>query len=433
MKEIIFLNRAYNDMDIQASLIHAFAATGKYAVRVIGFPCDGYTGAPEDHEAAPWLRNNCRVSFENVLNMPETPVWIRMLYKAERYCKKLKISAQEKGNALQKIYKILHVLLLKILSAYFKNSHSWLEKVTSAWSPAAVIIDEVVFQKGRSQIIDRVLPEYVRRGVRIYAVQTGQHIYYDPYPTGTGRSVLNGLKVTRFMVPSSLDVDIISKLFPAESPVALGNLRMDKDWIQTLHQKILVPPYYDLAKDLNKLPDGKVKIAFMLSKLNYGVEVENLKATIRAVGHCKGVAVAIKPHTRGMKFDFMNKGEIGNAIDASSIPSALLTEWADLVVVTGSSVVFHAMVTGKQSGILKYCQPLDTVFDQGVFCHAFRNLDELLNAVTGMLDNAHPTNADRDKAARTWVRENVHGGRDDGRVAETCLQVIEKDLVEANS
>ena len=194
--------------------------------------------------------------------------------------------------------------------------------------------------------------------------------------------------VHRFTVPAKLDSDVVRERSPNLKPEVHGNLRMDRSWIKRLHEEILVPPYMNKKAYMDKLPQGKgPKVVFMLSKLGYGIKVDELKDSIKLVADMPGVSCAIKPHTRGMKFDFMDPKQLSDTVIVPDIPSALLIEWADILLFTGSSIAFHAMILNKRVGFLQNAQYIPTIFDDGLSCDKFDTNEQLQAFLENWRDN----------------------------------------------
>lgn len=416
-QEIIFLNRAYNDLDIQLPLVAAFAQDERFSVRVVGYPSDGAMGSPQNHEAVPYIKDTYGVSFETLLDKAPAPLFLRVLYKIERCMWHMEQKDYAPNFILALPLKAVHRVLLKIMQYSLKGKLDWLEEVTRSWEPLLIVTDEILAQKGRSYMMDKIVRDKAEQGSTVYMVQTGHNIYNDPRPNksknarmATDNIEYNQTPAKRFFVPSKLDRHIASQFCTNENIQVHGNLRMDQEWVEILHQKILVPPYVNKEKHFQKLPQGKPKIVFMLSKLGYGVEVEELKKTIKAVANMEGVACAIKPHTRDMKFDFMSKKEIGNISIVSDVPSTLLIEWGDIILFTGSSIVFHAMLMNKGAGFLKYCQYLKTIFDEDFPGNKFNSLDEFRHFIEHWRDNGPPSISEsHTQALNAWLSQNVHG------------------------
>ncbi len=424
-KNIIFLNRAYNDLDIQLSLIKEFIEDKSFNIRVIGYPCDGDLGTPQYHEASNYIKDKYNVEFETVLDKAPAPLFLRLLYKFERFLLKAK-----KINFL---IKIPHVATLILLRHFLRGDLYWLDKVTIDWKPYIIIIDEAFTQKGRSYMIDKILKDRAEQGTAIYVIQTGQTTYLDTSPNKSSNYKVKTLDnprslARRFIVPNLLDKAAVNANSPLENPEVHGNIRMDKEWIKTLHNEILAPPYMDKQKHLDKLPDGKPRVVFMLSKLGYGIRLDELKDSIRAVANIDGIGCAIKPHTRGMKFDFMSSSEIDNCAIVPEIPSALLIEWADIILFTGSSIAFHAMILNKRVGFLQNCQYLETTFDDGKACYVFDNVGQLTDLLNDWQKNGAPKISDEKLASiNNFLIENVYGGNKDGLTAKHYKEIILND------
>lgn len=420
-KDVLFCIRAYNDLDIQMSLIREFARDENYAVRVVFYGCDGFITHHTAHEAIPYMKDTYGVSFESLYDNRHCPLWLKALYTVQAKVRPLR--SRFTGFPFAHILKILDVGLGMLMKPGLKARASWLLNAAQTYNPAVAFSDEVLFQPGRAPFIDTAFPDFAQRGAAIYTILTGHRVYTDVYPTGAPdeKPPYTPSLSRAYLVPSAHNAAIYKQLFPQENIVVSGNLRMDRDWIKTLHAQGIV------AKA--DLPERSVKIVMMLSKMNYGVEADNIKDTIRTLGHMEGVALAIKPHTRGMKFDFMGADEIGDAVIVGDVPSAALIEWGDVILMTGSSIVFHAMILDKVAGFLKYCQKLETIFDDGKACIAFESLDHLKTYIQDYVQNGKPEVSAEDKASyAAFTKHEIHGDVEGGQTARHCKALIEAAL-----
>ena len=417
-KEIIFFIRAYNDIDIQLSLIREFALDDTYLVRVIFYPADGFITHHDMHEATYFMQKEYNIIFESILHNPHAPFVLRCLYSAQNTIRNKRNIITNRVMGL--FLKVVDVLISKIMRPYFAKSEAWLLEISKTWNPSIIVTDEIQFQPNRSHVIDCLLPALKEKGAATYAIVTGHRVYTDVHPSGEAKDSTpkNKQQLARlYFVPSEHNKKIYTHLFPSEKIIVGGNLRMDKAWIRTLNSRVI---------NRAELPDKRVKVVMMLSKMNYGVEAQLIKNTIKSLGSMPNIALAIKPHTRGMKFDFMNHDEIGHAYIADKISSSALIEWGNVILMTGSSIVFHAMVMNKHTGFLKYCQNLETIFDDGKACTVYHSLKELEQAVekfdTDGLD-------DEGKAKASFVKHEIYGGVDNGQTAKNHKGLIETDYV----
>ena len=411
-KQIIFLNRAYNDLDIQMSLIDRFAADEAYNVRIIGYPCDGDLANPAAHEGRPYLESK-GVSFETILDDSEAPLHLKILHKIERFFDALRKSEAGELPVMREISQGAHVAVLILMRKLLRQELPWADKIAAKWNADMIVMDESMAQPGRSYIIDHTVPALAEKGVRCFIVLTGQFLYMVDSPTGSALPKYKKTKAEKFFVPSQRDREFSGKCFPEENFEVLGNLRMERPWIKKLHSEVLAPPFYNNQAAMKSLKQsGKIKVVFMLSKMNYGVLPDAIKDTIRALARHPHVDFVLKPHTRGMKFDFMSRDEIGASVVADRIPSTLLCEWADIQLFTGSGIVFHAMVLGKSVGYLKYCQEHETMFDDGKSARRFDSEQALIE----FIDNAYKNGLPKENYD-SWLAKNIYAGDEKGEIA----------------
>lgn len=415
-KEIVFFIRAYNDIDIQLSLIKEFAVDDAYFVRVIFYPADGFITHHDTHEATQYMQEKYNIIFESILQNPQVPFFLRHLYIVQN---KIRNKRKDiRGHVTALLLKVCDVLISKIMRPCFIKSKPWLLEISKSWNPSIIVTDEIQFQPNRSYVIDYLLPILKEKGAATYAILTGHRVYKDVYPSGEPNEPNQKIKeqlARLYFVPSEHNKEIYTHLFPSEKIVVGGNLRMDKRWIETLSSQVV---------ETAELPDKKVKIVMMLSKMNYGVEAQNIKETIKVLGAMPNIVLAVKPHTRGMKFDFMSDDEIGHAHIADKISSSALIEWGNVILMTGSSIVFHAMVMGKHTGFLKYCQNLETIFDDAKACTVYNSIGELQQDIKKLEADGFD---DESRANPRFVRHEVHGDVNNGETAKKTKNMIESD------
>lgn len=418
-KQIIFLNRAYNDLDTQMSLIDQFAADENFNVRVIGYPCDGDLGNPAAHEARLYLESK-GVSLETILDDPDAPLHLKLLHKTERCFDFMRKSRAGELPAAREILKAVHVAVLMVMRKLLRKDLPWADKIAAKWNADMIVMDESMAQPGRSYIIDHTVPVLADKGVRCFIVLTGQFLYMVDSPTGAALPKYKATKAEKFFVPSQRDREFSGKCYPQENFEVLGNLRMERPWVGKLQNEVLAPPFYNKQAAMKPLKNsGKIKVVFMLSKMNYGVQADAIKNTIRALARHPDVDFVLKPHTRGMKFDFMSKDEIAGSVVADRIPSTLLCEWADLLLFTGSGIVFHGMAQRKSVGYLKYCQEHETMFDDGKSARRFDSQDELMAFIDKAVEKGMPKeNYDE------WLKKYIHAGDEKGSVAARYKAVM---------
>ncbi len=418
-KEIVFFIRAYNDIDIQLPLIREYARDKCYQVKVVFYYADGFITDHHAHEAHDYINKEYGVSFQSILQNKRAPLWLRLCYQVQHKIRKMR---KRKGvNPIAILLKCGDIALSKMMRKELLNKAQWLDRVSENWKPDIIITDEIQFQPARSPIIDVVVKSLKNNGAATYAILTGHRVYKDIYPAGEPKQkpTTQDRCARIYFVPSQHNQKIYSHLFPNENIATAGNLRMDQGWIETLHTEIMEKAI---------LPRRKVNIVMMLSKMNYGVEADAIKQTIKHLGSMPDIGLAIKPHTRGMKFDFMTLEEIGHAHIVQEIPSTALIDWADIVLMTGSSIAFHAIIKGKTVGFLKYCQKLETIFDDKQACMTFDSLDVLNQQIEQYKNNKKfKINEKIEKDYQNFITHEIYGDQVSGNVAAYYKSLINED------
>jgi hypothetical protein len=435
-KNILFLIRAYNDADIQMSLIETLSRDKRLDVRVMGYPCDGTLTEPSLHEAAPYIASRTKTQFSTVLDTAQTPIWLRLILAPSRFLGRLRLRVQP-NVILDTLIKPFHLSVKLLLRFILKRHWKMFDSILASLNPDIVIMDEAIAMERRSPFLDQTLRPYLdKTKIPLIVIQTGQNVYLDPMPN-KARSKADQIQAINykktparhFMVSSTLDANSTKVTLPDENPKPHGNLRMGRDWIIKLHNEILKPPFFDRSRYDRRINSDAPhpRIVFMLSKIGYGIKLEQLIKTIEAVTGISGVKTAIKPHTRGMKLDFMSRSQLNGAALVTDIPSAVLIDWADLFLFTGSSIAFHPLKLGKRVGFLKHCQDLESIYDDGIATDQFQSVDDLIKFIEDWRDNSKPpVHPVGQKRRNQWLEKNVDAGVSDtpAHYAELVLDAI---------
>jgi len=206
----------------------------------------------------------------------------------------------------------------------------------------------------RSDFLSKILELKLHR--KIISIQTGQDTYIDLNRSKKSNLIKRKeLIVDKFLVPSMNDKRIFKSLNIKNNISVVGNTRFEKNWIRKLNTK---------SKRL-KINNLKNNIVFMLSKIEYGVNVSKLIRTIESFAKIKNTLIIIKPHTRGMNIDsIIRKLKYPNILNGLYMDSSSLIKWSNIVCFTGSSIIFQAMILGKKCIFLKNCLNSKSIFDK---------------------------------------------------------------------
>ena len=211
-------------------------------------------------------------------------------------------------------------------------------------------------------------------GVFIY---TNKNITIEsrPLPTYDKLNQYDGVIVQNelfreFMIGSGLKGEKIS---------VLGSARYCKEWIQ--QNKKILPRTLDA--DTNGT--NRLKIVFMTTKLRYRINIDKLLLTLDLLANFNGIDVKIKPHTRTAKESYIYENlQLVNAAETSSVE---LCEWADVVMVIGSSIILEPLIDSKPVLYLKYLHENTTIYEEYGACWIIRSEDELKDALNDLKRN----------------------------------------------
>jgi hypothetical protein len=200
-----------------------------------------------------------------------------------------------------------------------------------------------------------------------------------------------------------------------EKIIVLGSTRYCREWMQQ-NKKIL--------PRIMKPTDAKVKklkVVFMTTKTNYRINVEEMFKTFDALSEISGVECVIKPHTRTGKEAYLFENlSLPKAFDVSSVE---LCEWADVVLVIGSSILIEALVQNKPVLYLKYLHENITQYEEFGSCWIIHDVTELQNALLSLQTGNREVPYTQEHINK-FLSEIVYGGRNERDVLLDYEQFI---------
>ena len=423
-QRVIFLNRAYNDFDMQASIMAEMAKMGWKNIEVIGIDADQNIAEPYTHELSAYLFEKYNIKSLRITQLVGCPAFVKFssfLLSSIR-------SYKRKNAFLYGLLKPADFIVRNILKSQHGSLEKWYESFFTNWRDCLIFVDEVVFHQGRSSFIDIVVSNLISVGTPVFAIKTGHHIYKDENPAGTVSTIrFQKLQAHFFSVSGPIDEELETKSITHVPVKRFGNPRMNDQWIAELVQAVNALPA--AKRPVPDRCDDKVCVTVMLSKINYGIEVEGLKDVLRRLAHNPKVELAIKPHTRGMKFDFMPLWDLPGAHLLASTPSTALIEWCDLVLFTGSSIAFQAMLRKKSVGYLKYIQKLETIFDTGNGCKVLSAASELDSYIDFLYERKKAGIKNQIDAEKlTFLQTELYAGSENSHIAGKIVDAVIEEI-----
>jgi hypothetical protein len=182
----------------------------------------------------------------------------------------------------------------------------------------------------------------------------------------------------------------------------LGSARYCQEWLQQNRQ--IMPRILNSGDNTR----DALKVVFMPSKPQCQVDLKRLKTTCSILASIEGIEVMIKPHTRsGGERHLMGAAQLPVV---SHMLTAELCEWADVMLVVGSSVITEMIMSGKPALYLKYLHDNTTLFEEIGACWTIHDEQELKLALSSLRD--HRGNVPYSEAdVGNYVNEVVFGGR----------------------
>jgi hypothetical protein len=361
MRSVFFLARAYNDFDCRLPLLFEFAQDTNYNVTIIAIPTNAGLQDPKLHELHEFASKN-GIAITTIYDFGDTGLLLLSMFRLYAWvagCKAME-------RVFPRLHHYLKLAVFCIVRLLSISNQGFIHGILKKFESSIVVVDEIIFHRGRSFFIDSLYTSWKKlHAFELYAFLTGQDPYIDLWEDNAWARppicVSESIDVPLF-VPGPNDARIMRAQLPNEVILITGNTRFDKPWVvrrANLSQKGVA----SISKQIGAKV-GMVKIVFMLSKIEYGVEVVNLVETMNRCVALDNSIVIMKPHTRGMNFDALGHPLNIRIVDGSEHSSSDLIEWADFVFFTGSSIAFHAILSGKKVCYLKYCQKYKAIYDE---------------------------------------------------------------------
>jgi hypothetical protein len=287
-----------------------------------------------------------------------------------------------------------------------------------------------VLKKSKAQLLcfDHIFPSrYVvnvlleaakENSIPTLALPHGVYLYTNESYKAKTSARQRFYKFNRFdyvVVQNHLRKDVLVRSgIASEKVVVLGSARFCGEWIAQ-NRKIL-------PRMIKSNPQSKkLKVVFMVSKPQCRIDIERMLNTFDLLSNFDEIEVMIKPHTRtaGNSRLFANL----TLSNASNILTPELCDWADVVLVIGSSVITEALMQEKPALYLKYLHANTMLFEECGACWTIDNERELRGALIS-LKNKRMEVPYGDENVNSFLSEVVYGGRNERDVLKDYMQFI---------
>lgn len=286
-------------------------------------------------------------------------------------------------------------------------------------------------EKSKAQVLcfDHILPSrYVvnvllkvarEKSISTLALPHGVYLYTNKFNKARFSSRQRFYKFNRFdyvIVQNHLRKDVlVNSGIVREKVIVLGSARFCGEWIAQ-NKKILPRMIESTGRD-----PGRLRVVFMPSKPRCKIDVERMHNTVELLARIKGVEAVVKPHTRiGREAHLFDNMPLPNV---SLILTPELCEWADVVLIIGSSVITEAIMQGKPVLYLKYLHSNTMLFEECGACWTIHDESELEQALQSLRKkNVNVPYGNED--VNRFLLEVVYGGENNRDVLGDHVKFI---------
>ncbi len=300
-----------------------------------------------------------------------------------------------------------------------KNGYhsSWAESILVNTSARALCFDHI--NPGR-YVVQPIVDAARALSIPTFALPHGVFIYTNRHVRigTTEESRLDKFNCFDFIVTQNrLRKDVLVRAGVEEMKIhVLGSARYSDEWMEQ-NRKIL-----PRTGKLNGADSSTLKAVFMTTRFAYRVDVDRMLATFDRLSSVPGLHLVVKPHTRsGVEAEAYDGLPVGSVSDISSVE---LCEWADIVLVIGSSILIEPLKMNKPVLYLKYLHENTTQYEEMGACWTISDEEALMDAIRSLADKSGDVPYKRDHVD-AFLSEIVFGG---GR-KKNVLDVYEQFIV----
>lgn len=395
---VIFFCREYNDLDCRVPLINYLHKHENFTIEVVSIPTIRSSG----------LRVKHRFFKESHIDLTNIVHWFFNKNKQKTIRFFSRHFEQSKSKIIRfRLWPILWSLLFYKWYQTDQCRRHFKEKIANN----IVIIDDILLDANRTFINQWLLSH---EDIYLYCLAHGQNTYLNLWhdKTDTVKKPSQSKLNLAVYSPSENHSDYLKKNNEGLNLVNIGNTRFDKNWILFESKNIKDYRY-------RKNEKHSTKILFVMSKLEYGQNVEEVQNFINEVSSNPKIALCLKPHTRGMDISNLDIKKSSNLTIEYSVETSDLIDWADIVVFTGSSIIFEALIKQKKVIFLQCLQKYQTIFDTFPSNMIITKSDNILLKINNLIKDNTISNFDE------FLNEHVYCDQEDGLV---CKAFVDQHL-----
>ena len=402
----LFFVRAFNDIDHMTPVVWKMSRDN--------YPVPVYCINPEYD-----IENDYRLNFLKELGVKVDYIYneydreLGLLHRVMRFVflKSFAISRgwnSESGKGLAVLCNIGGKLVRAVGSRLFKFTKKrfyltrWASNILEQSGAKALCFDHV---RPKQYIVGSLLEAAAKLSVPTLALPHGVYLYTNELIKSGSTKESRYDKFNRFdyiVVQNKLRKDVLARSGVKEEKIfVLGSARYSNEWMSQ-YSKILPRTLESKVESA-----GKLKVVFMTTRPAYRIDVERMLRTFYILSQLDGIEVVVKPHTRtGKESKIYDNSPLPNVSEISSVE---LSEWADVMLVIGSSIIIEALSRGKPALYLKYLHGNTTDYEEFGACWIINDETELQDALQFLRDGEGHVPYSNDNVNR-WLAEIIYGG-----------------------
>ena len=293
---------------------------------------------------------------------------------------------------------------------------AWARSIIEETGAQVLCFDHV---KSKRFIVDILLNAANENSVPTIALPHGVFIYTNQFVRTGSEGDSRYDKFNRFdhiITQNKLRREVLSKAGVEQNKVVvLGSARYCNEWMAQ-NEKILPRAMEEHTDSL-----GRVKAVFMTTRFAYRIDEARMFKTFELLSGYEGFYTVVKPHTRsGKEAKVYENMSLANVAEFSSVE---LCEWADVVLVIGSSILIEPLKQGKPVLYLKYLHENITQYEELGACWTINDETELNDALLSLQNDKTNVPYSEENVSR-FLSEIIYGGSNERNVLGDYAEFI---------
>ncbi|MBH11249.1 MAG: hypothetical protein CMG74_13035 [Candidatus Marinimicrobia bacterium] len=372
--KVVAIIRRYNDFDQLLPIIDYSIKTKKIDFEVFTINIDDTYNSHSDY-----LMNRFSIRQKNIfLTLYKGP--FKIIYNLRNV-----IIGKKKSFSKVKFGGLVFFFLIRIIDSFL---HFPIKKYLKTLNKNDVIIMDT---GSEANFPNKSILKYGKKyGIKVNCFAHGYFIWTNLDNTRKGMlSKSNSNSIRKFIKGKRINADKyltapLQKKYYFNSSSAIGfnknalnkvyeigAPRFTREWSKILKREVFKSMRFNYGDA------SKTNVVFFLSHFQYNVIEDEFFDTFNALSNIENINFVYKPHTRGHLAGIDEK--LLNGFNAYEIPSILLSDWADVGILFGSSIGFQLLLDEVPIIIPKYIHTNNTLFEKYRIALEVNSCKELVN------------------------------------------------------